>query len=106
MSARPQRPAARLLTVGFDSRLDRTHHDHDPAQASTFPERDDRFLVNATFVRGPSIGGERSRTQQLTDTTAPIERLHWMAEKCPRRQASEAGVGAGVIHKTPGRRED
>jgi hypothetical protein len=80
MTARPQCPATCLITVGFDPHLDRTHHHHNPSESSALPKGDNGLLVNATFVRDPSIGRECSRTQQLTDASSPIERLHRMSK--------------------------
>ena len=80
MTARPQRTATCLITVGFNPRLDWTYHHHHPSESSALPKRDDRFLVNATFVGDSSIGGKCSCTQQLTDAPSPIERLHWMSK--------------------------
>jgi hypothetical protein len=106
MTARPQRTAADLLTSGLDACLDRTHHHHDPSESSPLPERDDRFLVNAAFVRDPTLRRECSSTQQLTDPPPPIERLYWMAEQRPGRQAAEAGISPVVIHDAPSRSQD
>ena len=80
MTARPQGTAVRLLTSGADTCLDWTDHHPDAAESSALPNWDNRFLVNAAFVRLPSLGRKRSCTKERTHTPSPIERLHWLPE--------------------------
>ena len=80
MTARPQGTAACLLTSGADTCLDWTHHHHDTAESSALPKGDNRFLVNAAFIRRPALRRKGSRTEQLTHAPPSIECFHWLTE--------------------------
>jgi hypothetical protein len=80
VATRPDSTSPNLLTPGLDLGTYEADHDHHPSESSPLPQRDNSFLVDATFIGNAAFGRDNSRPQQFPYATTTVEGLHWLTE--------------------------